>query len=203
MQTRSEDSLLYHANVTDDLCMCKREVGDAVSYLDDLIQRHGGEQMSQPNKRSFRSVSSAGSQRAHADAARAELRLLEEESVLKKESLEIEYVRKKEALGIETRLRRVSLLKQAATADVMADALGSVNIETIQTERARQYIEEQRRIHLQPQYIQVTNQAGYMADVTSTLRPDASFFTPLVSAASCTPHSSMLLKPYSHWVRFA
>ena len=78
-------------------------------------------------------------------------------------------------------------------ADAMADALGSVNIETIQTERARQYIEEQRRIHLQPQYIQVTNQQGYMADVTSTLRPDASFFTPLVSAASCTPHASMLL----------
>ena len=40
-------------------------------------------------------------------------------------------------------------------ADAMADALGSVNIETIQTERARQYIEEQRRIHLQPQSIQV------------------------------------------------
>ena len=215
VQTRSEDSLLYHANVTDDLCMCKREVGDAVSYLDDLIQRNEDEQMSQLSRRSSRSVSSAGSQRAHADAARAELQFLEEESVLKKEALEIESIRKKEALEIEsirkkealeiesirkkealyveTRLQRVSLLKQAAMADAMADALGSVNIETIQTERARQYIEEQRRIHLQPQSIQVTNQQGYTADVTSTLRPDASFFTPLVSAASCTPHASMLL----------
>ena len=88
-------------------------------------------------------------------------------------------------------------------ADAMADALGSVNIETIQTERARQYIEEQRRIHLQPQSIQVTDQQGYMADVTSTLRPGASFFTPLVSAASCTPHASMLLKPGVHTNDFA
>ena len=87
VQTRSEDSLLYHANVTDDLCMCKREVGDAVSYLDDLIQRNEDEQMSQLSRRSSRSVSSAGSQRAHADAARAELQFLEEESVLKKEAL--------------------------------------------------------------------------------------------------------------------
>ena len=193
VQTRSEDSLLYHANVTDDLCMCKREVGDAVSYLDDLIQRNEDEQMAQLSRRSSRSVSSAGSQRAHSDAARAELQFLEEESVLKKEALEIESIRKKEALYVETRLQRVSLLKQAAMADAMADALGSVNIETIQTERARQYIEEQRRIHLQPQSIQVTNQQGYMADVTSTLRPYASFFTPLVSAVSCTPHASMLL----------
>ena len=87
VQTRSEDSLLYHANVNDDLCMCKREVGDAVSYLDDLIQRNEDEQMSQPSRRSSRSVSSAGSQRAHADAARAELQFLEEESVLKKGSI--------------------------------------------------------------------------------------------------------------------
>ena len=163
--------------------MCRREVGEAVSYLDDRIQRHEDEQMSQPSRRSSRSVSSAGSQRAQADAARAELQFLEEESVLKKEALEI-----------ETRLRRVSLLKQAAMADAKADALGSVNIETIKTERARQYIEEQRRIHLQPQSIQVTDQQGYMPDFTSTLHPDASFFTPLVSAASCTPYASMLLR---------
>ena len=112
MQTRSEDSLLYHANITDDLCMCRREVGGAVSYLDDLIQRHEDEQMSQPSRRSSCSVSSAGSQRAKADAARVELQFLEEESVLKREALEI-----------ETRLRRVSLLKQAAMADAKADAL--------------------------------------------------------------------------------
>ena len=87
MQTRSEDSLLYHANGTDDLCMCKREVGDAVCYLDDLIQRNEDEQMSQLSRCSSRSVSSAGSQRAHADAARAELQFLEEESVLKNEAL--------------------------------------------------------------------------------------------------------------------
>ena len=115
MQTRSEDSLLYHANIINDMCMCRREVGEAVSYLEDRIQRHEDEQMSQPSRRSSRSVSSAGSQRAQADAARAELQFLEEESVLKKEALEIE-----------------------------------TNIETIKTERARQYIEEQRRIHLQP-----------------------------------------------------
>ena len=84
MQTRSEDSLLYHANITDDLCMCRREVGDAVSYLDDLIQRHKDEQMSQPSRRSSRSVSSAGSQRAQADDARAELQFPEEESVLRR-----------------------------------------------------------------------------------------------------------------------
>ena len=72
MQTRSEDSLLYHANITDDLCMCRREVGDAVSYLDDLIQRHKDDQMSQPSRRSSRSVSSA-----QANAARAELQFLE------------------------------------------------------------------------------------------------------------------------------
>ena len=54
VQTRSEDSLLYHANITDDLCMCRREVGDSVSYLDDLIQRHEDEQMSQPSRRSSR-----------------------------------------------------------------------------------------------------------------------------------------------------
>ena len=91
--------------------MCKREVGDAVSYLDDLIQRNEDEQMSQLSRRSSRSVSSAGSQRAHADAARAELQFLEEESVLKKEALEIESIRKKEAFDVETRLQRVSLLK--------------------------------------------------------------------------------------------
>ena len=82
VQTRSEDSLLYHANITDDLCMCRRELGDAVSYLDDLIQRQEDEQMSQPSRRSSRSVSSAGSQRAQAHAARAELQFLEEEYVL-------------------------------------------------------------------------------------------------------------------------
>ena len=70
VQTRS---LLYHANIINDLCMCRREVGEAVSYLDDRIQRHEDEQMSQPSRRSSRSVSSAGSQRAQADAARAEL----------------------------------------------------------------------------------------------------------------------------------
>ena len=139
--------------------------------------------MSQPSRRSFRSVSSAGSQRAQADAARAELQFLEEESVLKREALEI-----------ETRLRRVSLLKQAAMADAKADALGSVNNKTIKTERARQYTDEQKRINLQPQSIQVTDQQGYMPDFTSTLHPDASSFTPLVSAASCTPHASMLLR---------
>ena len=103
------------------------------------------------------------------------MQFLEEESVLKKEALEI-----------ETRVLRVALLKQAAMADAKADALGSVNNETIKTERARQYIEEQRRIHFQPQSIQVTGQQGYMPDFTSTLHPDASSFTPLVSAASTT-----------------
>ena len=33
-----------------------------------------------------------------------------------------------------------------------------------------------------------------MPDFTSTLHPDVSFFTPLVSAASCTPHASMLFR---------
>ena len=36
-----------------------------------------------------------------------------------------------------------------------------------------------------------------MPDFTSTLHPDAPFFTPLVSAASCTPHASMLLSHIS------
>ena len=67
---------MYHANITDDLCMCRHEVGDAVSYLDDLIQQHEDEQMSQPSRKSSRSVSSAGSQRAQADAARTELQFL-------------------------------------------------------------------------------------------------------------------------------
>ena len=75
--------------------------------------------MSQPSRRSSRSVSSAGSQRTQADAARAELQVLEEESVLKEE-----------ALAIET-IQIVSLLKQAAMADAKADALGSVNNYTI------------------------------------------------------------------------
>ena len=111
MQTRSEDSLLYHANITDDLCLCRCEVGDVVSYLDDLIQQHEDEQMYQPSRRSSRSVSSAGAQHAQVDAARAEFQFLEEDSALKREALEI-----------ETRLRRVSLLKQAAMADAKADA---------------------------------------------------------------------------------
>ena len=53
-------------------------------------------------------------------------------------------------------------------ADANADALGSVNIETIKTERTRQYIEEEIRIHLHPQSIQVTDQQGNMPDFTST-----------------------------------
>ncbi len=40
----------------------------------------------------------------------------------------------------------------------------------------------------------MTDQQGYMPDFTSTLHPDASSFTPLVSAASCTPYASMLLR---------
>ena len=43
VQARGEDSLLHHANITDDLCLCRPEVGDAVSYLNDLIQRHEDE----------------------------------------------------------------------------------------------------------------------------------------------------------------
>ena len=52
VQTLSEESVLYHANITNDLYMCRREVGEAVSYLDDRIQRYEDEQMSQPSRRS-------------------------------------------------------------------------------------------------------------------------------------------------------
>ena len=68
-------------------------------------------------------------------------------------------------------------------ADAKADALGSVNIETIKTERALQYIEEQRQINLQPQSIHVTDQQCYMPDFTSTLHPDVPSFTTPVSDA--------------------